>query len=229
MSLITVVTPAARRSLTTVERYREASPESELLDAQIEAMIGQATAKAESYCNRVFARERVVETFYGTDAMLFLTRIPVTTIHSVTVNGTLLTVDTHYRLEDDKAGLLKMLGIGGAYTADYYDRMMEGNYGWPTAPAAPVKTEVNYTGGWLMPDATDFDLPADLENATQSMVRELSERMDSIRLDVTSEKLGDASWTYGGAAASIPGGSGGSQTFDVLIRPILDRYRVVPI
>ena len=233
MSMVTVIVPANRRGMTTPERYREAvlSADADLedqpLDAQIEILIGQATMRSETYCNRIFAREQVIETVYlQGEAVILLTRVPVVAIHSVTLDG-MVQADTRWTMTDPTAGVL-YLGYADASRSAFYQALGSGTYGWPSTPQHRVRVEVDYTGGWIMPGEADANFPMDLEGAAQLMVRELSERVSLSRLDVTSEKLGDASWSYGG------GGSGGKDAtptgpFDTLIAPILDRYRLSPL
>jgi hypothetical protein len=237
MAALIVVTPAPRRGMTTPERYREAMlpPDADFdeltLDAQIEILIGQATARAEAYCNRIFAQERVIETIYTQgEFVLFLTRLPVVEVHSVTINGELAPTE-RWILEDPSAGVLH-LGYSAVGRAAFYQALGSGSYGWPTAAPVRATIAVEYTGGWIMPGGTGADFPADLEGAAQMMVRELNERVGMTRLDIVSEKLGDASWTYetpksGGSSSS--GGASGSGAFGTLVTPILDRYRISPL
>lgn len=90
-----VLTPAATYNLTTVETAREELGLTDISDPTVLRWIASASDRIARYCNRVFALETVRESFEfrpGESAWaLRLSRIPVTAITSVTVDGTATT------------------------------------------------------------------------------------------------------------------------------------------
>ena len=222
MAVISTTTTASRRSLTTIERYREMMPATEAADAKLETLIGQATNAIERHLGRIVARERVTELLRQApdDVYLVLERKPVTTIHGITVDGAAF-ASTHYSLDGPAAGTVRLVSGPNAL----WDELIGygpsgGDYGYRSGPPSTVRYEVDYTAGWLVPDATEGarDLPADLEMACQVMVRAMLEQQER-QLGLSAERLGDASWTY----------NAGKTSADLIdpVRGILDRYRSV--
>ncbi|HVI27618.1 hypothetical protein [Hansschlegelia sp.] len=151
--MLTVVTPAASRRLTTVEHVRAdlgldaASPTAE----QIERFIDQASAAAARFCRRTFARETVLQTVRGCDLRrgVILERGPVASIASVTWNGGAL---SPAEFEVDR-GVVHRLSASGE------------RFAWWGSSLA-----VQYVAGFVLPGENGADLPADVERAAILLV-----------------------------------------------------------
>lgn len=229
MSVTTTTTPASRRALTTVERYRAIMPAPEgVNDAKLETLIAQASAAIETYLGRRLARERITERLVeepGTKIVL-LERRPVVTIHTVKIAGE--TLDTAlWSLDGPEAGLLRLTGYG---SNDLWDELVGdyggGSYGYRGGTPQPLVIEVDHTAGYIVPEQTfgedsTPDLPLEIEAACQTAVQAYLEASDR-PAGLTSEKLGDASWTY-----AQGGGGRGFMTDDV--KALLTGYRTVAI
>jgi hypothetical protein len=203
-----VTTPASRKSLTTVERYRDAMPETDALNAQLETLIGQASSAIEAWTDRRFARERVTETFYETEGtrIFLLERRPALQIHTVTIDGQ--PVDTgSWILERPGAGQVGIYANGPNWLWDQLVGYSGGTtYGISQRSGASFRVEIDYTGGYIVPgqifDGEDEpDLPPEIEAACQLSVRTYLETIER-RVGVTAERLGDASWSYGTGTAA---------------------------
>lgn len=219
MAIVATVTPAARRSLTTPSRYRDAMPAADISDEELERLIGRCTSIIERYCGRTsFARERVVEETTGSGlSVLLLARTPIVAIHDVTVGDSTI-ASTLYSLTAHENGLLRL-------SPNLSHEWLWEELGMPQMYDRPARRgltlyRVEYTGGWVVPETPGLedqaDLPGDLEHACMILVRgEIEARERSVGL--SSERLGDAGWTY----AAVPGPLGMGHA-----KPILDHYRV---
>lgn len=217
MTIVATVTPAPRRSLTTASRYRDAMPEAQLDDDELERLIGRCTAIIERYCGRTsFARERVVEEVTGEGmAVLLLSRTPVVSIHDVLVGGNAI-ASTLYSLTTPSNGFLR-LSPTLSHEWLWEELGMPQMYDRPSGRGLTLY-RIEYTGGWIVPGTPDLesDLPADLEHACMILVRgELEARDRGVGL--SSVRLGDAGWNY----AAVPGPLGMGHA-----KPILDHYKV---
>ena len=116
-SLLTVLTPASSRALTTLANVKdEIDVTVDDSDARLERWIAEESERIETYLGRVLAQEVVQETFRlhdranwltGARDSLRLARRPVAAIASVEVDGVALATDD-YEL-DAAAGLLYRL------------------------------------------------------------------------------------------------------------------------
>jgi hypothetical protein len=111
----------------------------------LDFIIRRSSAAVATLCNRVFAKESVIETFREIDTpRLFLDRYPITNVAAISAQGA--TVDpTTYDL-DTHSG--RLMTISGAK--------------W----LAPV--QVTYTAGYELP----FESPPDLRQAALLMIRD---------------------------------------------------------
>jgi hypothetical protein len=120
-------------------------------DVQLKMMIDQNSAVVANLCDRVFALEKVQETWYGIDAQvngsrkLYLTHAPVRIADIVSVESPLGTVidPAEYKLEERTGKLL----LNNSGTEDIV---------------------VTYTGGYVLPDKA----PLDLQQCAGLMVRQ---------------------------------------------------------
>lgn len=155
MRSILTVTTAGTQEITTLETVKTALKITATTEDDLIALwIRQATAAIGGYCNRVFIEETVSEVFrsYGgfqvdrrggeqpLSRALALARYPVSSIASITIDGTALT-DADYELEPD-TGLVNRL----------VNDIPVSWYG--------LKTTVAYTGGYAI-----ADIPPDVERA----------------------------------------------------------------
>jgi hypothetical protein len=143
-SILTVITPADSQDLTILSTVKaELGLTDNSQDAAIETWIDQASGIVSSYCNRVFGRETVTETFRTGRYELHdrcnihsvvLTRSPVTTITSLVLTSpsdeaVTLVQDTDfeldpptgvlYRIKNDRESTWKFRKLVVTYTAGY--------------------------------------------------------------------------------------------------------------
>lgn len=119
-------------------------------DDFLKLIISWASAEVATYCNRVFAKETVVETITeipNEATRIFLSRWPLLTadLDSVEVGGAALTIDTDFALDEISGKLTDLTGEG-----------------W----AEPVV--VTYSGGYELPDES----PLALQHTTILFARE---------------------------------------------------------
>lgn len=150
-----VDTAAASKDLTVKDTVKtELGITDTVSDDQIESHIHQASALIVGYCNREFASEKVTDS-YRTDACaraieaLWLSRVPVGTIHTVIEDGT--TLDAALYEVEARSGQLWRLDTNGKRTC------------W----AAGVLITVQHTSGYT-PLTT---LPHDIERACLDQVK----------------------------------------------------------
>lgn len=151
-SFIVVNTPAATQDLTTIATVTDEVGPAGVSNQTLARWITEASSRIAAYCDRVFGRETVTETFLfrcgECRAALFLARTPVVSIDSVTVDGRALSA-TDYRV-DQETGRLVRMGRSGASR-------------W-----GGEMTEVTYTGGYELIGT----LPPAIERACLDLVSE---------------------------------------------------------
>ncbi|ALG71923.1 hypothetical protein VY88_10540 [Azospirillum thiophilum] len=147
--MLTVITPATVMDLTTVAAVKaELAVSGSGDDAWLADAITRASAIIRRWCNRVFAAETVRETYRLARPVpeLLLSRLPVVTIASVTVDGTAL-ASTVYEADAEQ---------GTLYRLDSRRRFLC----W-----SGDVIDVEYTAGFTMPGAVGRTLPEDVEAA----------------------------------------------------------------
>lgn len=176
---LTVSTPAVSSRLTTIAACTAeiaGSPDA----GDVQRWIDAASAAIARHTGRVFGRETVTETFWLRGIQhraLRLDRVPVSTLTSVTVDGTALTLATDVLLDAD-SGVLHRLS--GDTPCDWYAN----------------KVEVAYQGGWVLPGSSGANLPADIERACQITVAAMAAgtgRDPQLRSE-SADGIGSASW-----------------------------------
>ncbi|CAA0095087.1 Uncharacterised protein [Starkeya nomas] len=153
--MLTVITPAAKRDLTTLDAVKlELEVTDDAADAYLGGLIGQASRAIESWCGRVFAREGLRETVHLTEpaGTLLLSRFPLAAITSVTTEAGSL-APALYEAEAE-TGMLYRLTASGARSV------------W-----SPGRILVDYAAGFLLPGDEGRDLPPDIERAAILAVR----------------------------------------------------------
>jgi hypothetical protein len=151
-SVLTVVTPAQDVSLVSLYEAKLGlnlmTSTDATLDDQLELLIEWASAEIASLCNRVFAKETVIESFdevSSYSSRLYLSRWPIVgPITEITEDGVPLVLDTDYDL-DRENGILRRIDAP-----------------W----VAPLT--ISYTGGYDLPN----DAPRALRQAAVLMTRE---------------------------------------------------------
>lgn len=213
---LVVVTPSANQSLVSEDAVRQQVPAcadvNTVSSALLQRWIDQATSLVLQALNRDLAQERVRETFTESGWREFqLSRYPVKTVHSVTVNGQEV-AEADYSLIHPGAGLIRIEGgafaIGGqAYLQAFGAGDWQGIGDWPgDVRGVRQQTVIEYTGGYGLAGSVDTPvLPAAIEFATVDAIRAM---VSFVQRDPTvqSMSLGDASWTFkvgsGGSLAS---------------------------
>jgi hypothetical protein len=165
-SIVTVTTAATDINLTTLDNLKlELGITDTDSDDQLELWIAQASAVAARYCNRVLAVETVTETFRNAGSYPYewfyrcgegrsfdgitLTRYPIVSIASVTVDGTVLDTSEY---EHDETEVYRLS------TAGYPTRWWFGK-----------SIVVSYVAGYTIPVTAAY---ADLERAVIAMIRD---------------------------------------------------------
>jgi hypothetical protein len=154
-SVLTVVTPATSVDLTILANVKaELGITDSSEDVTLETYIDQASAAVTSYCNRVFARETVTQTFRNMVSrrerpdVILLDRYPVTNVATLVEDGTTLTRDTDFEVDTETGKLFRLSDDSAVnWTFD--------------------KLAVTYTAGYLLLGT----LPMNIERATISLVK----------------------------------------------------------
>ena len=143
---IKILTPADSFALLTLDELKNilGSTSSDVgTDAELQQMIDWYSAYVGRVANRVFARERVRETWRDTnDRRIFLSHWPV-------------------RDED-----IEIVEIGGVATSNWELEEHSGKMSFYGGITTPVT--VTYTGGYDLP----FEAPDDLKNAASLLMRQ---------------------------------------------------------
>jgi hypothetical protein len=196
-SIVTVTSAASSTLLTTLSRVKtDLGISGGQDDAALTNAIAGASSRITAYLGQTLAFEGVTETFrpdrgYECSERLFLDRSPVVTMTSVTVDNDAALASSKYEV-DKSAGILYRLDDSGH----------------------PLRWEFNksivvvYTGGYFLPDDSDANLPAAIEEATVALVRSLwfSRRRDPMVKSVEVPDLISESYWVGaiGERASLP-------------------------
>ena len=109
-SLLTVLTPASSRALTTLATVKdEIGITDDAADARLQRWIDEASERIETYLGRVLTAETVRETFRltGAPGCLGLARRPVTAIVSIDVDSVTLASDQYEVGAEQKTALAK--------------------------------------------------------------------------------------------------------------------------
>lgn len=201
MAIVSIVTAAATRQLTTIARAREVTGWStgDVSDTLLGRLIDRASASIEATLGRRLARERVVERLRlpAATRVLHLSLAPVITLHSMTVNTTTIET-TDLQIDSLETGRISFKVTTSPLIA------------YASAEPEPLfivtrrqmsEFSIEYTGGYLLPDNGSPTLPAPIEAATISMVQMLKAATTADPL-VQSERIGDAAWTYRAPSAT---------------------------
>lgn len=157
-SIVTVASPASDTALTTLARVKlELNITTNANDVILQDKIDEASDDIEAALGFRVVRETVVETFWreqydSIPDRLILDRTPVVSIASVVVDGETFDV-SRWRL-DPKTGELFALDTSG----------------WPCVWLFFKSTVVSYDGGYILPDASNSDLPKGIEGACIDLV-----------------------------------------------------------
>lgn len=107
---LSVVTEAATQDLTIAATVRDEIGAADVSDATLARWISEASDRIADYCDRVFGKETVTETFVldpcESRQTLFLTRTPIVSIDSVTAGGSVLAT-TDYRFQAKTGALTR--------------------------------------------------------------------------------------------------------------------------
>jgi len=215
MPIIETIVPAQRRSLTTPSRFRDAMAPVDISDEALDLFISRASAMAERYCGRVFAREHVREEISGCGlVLLLLERTPIVAVHSVLADETALE-STSWAITAPDSGIVRLAHVT---RAEWLWEQLGGPRMYDRPSSYAQRYTVEYVGGYSVPgeigqQQEPIDLPADLEHAVMLLAHGEIVARDRTP-GVTAERIGDASWTYGEGAAGMSAA-----------RPILDHYK----
>ncbi len=159
-SIVTIAEPASETALTTLARVKlelNITSEDANRDEVLQDKIDEASDDIEASLGFRVARETAVETFWHEqyDAMpdkLILDRTPVASIESVVVDGESYD-PSRWRLDP---------GTGELFALDCA--------GWPCVWFFFKSIVVTYAGGYILPDASDRNLPKGIEGACIDLV-----------------------------------------------------------
>ena len=181
--MLTLISPAAHRRLTTVEAIKvELALTGGTDDACLEALIDQASDAIAAWCGRSLALEGVRETLYrdGWAGMLMLSRWPVVSIEAVMIGGAALAPGS---VEVEDGGLLHRLDDSGQ------------RVGWPSG-----RMMVEYSAGYILPGLPGRTLPKDIERAAITLVKAwfMSRARDPQIKAETVDGIGSTSYGFSG-------------------------------
>lgn len=155
---IEVITAAIDKDLTTIEAVKDVLGITDTdTDEFFTTLITRASKAAVQFCRREFAKEQVKETIHGTGtARLWLERMPLVSITSVTYEGTAVDADEYAIERHGKGTVLRE----NKWTLNTYgDDIPKPDW------------EITYWAGWALPSQLDRDLPEDIEQACIEMVK----------------------------------------------------------
>lgn len=196
-SILSVTEAARRRNLSTVDRLKiELGISDSSQDDALELFLGEASAKIETYCNRVFATETVQQTirmnvpprgFYYEGPILehlCMDRFPIGLITAITEDEVNLTTD-QYEVDYTK-GLL--------YRIDGSDNRVNWTF---------KKLVVSYIAGYTLPGQTNRNLPMDVESACVSLVKSrwYAKSRDPMIKSVVIPQVMETTYWVGGTGA----------------------------
>lgn len=218
---ITVDTPASKTDLTLLATVKtELNISNNDDDTFLGALIDQASAFIRKYTGRLFERQTLTETLPGTGFVdLYLTRTPVVTLTSITLNGTLLSTD-EYTLND--------ADIGQIIRHDDADVPSGVVWPLPNRPSSGLSQHIQwgsfannisivYVAGYLLPGEDDRTLPEDLERVCIETVKWFFEKRTGDP-SVRFEKIGDAAQAFE-VNKQLP----------LTITMVLDRWTRIPV
>ena len=185
---LTVIRPAVSTDLTTfagltLELGLQGSQDKEYVGS----LIAQASDAIAAWCGRSFAEEGIREVFHleAPARSLLATRWPVTSIEVVTLNGV-----SHLasQVEREDGGILCFVDASGRRGA------------WPAG-----RIEVEYTAGYVLPEAGTQTLPRDIERAAIMLVKANYAGRDR-NLMVKAEQIEGIGRTeyFSGSASDLP-------------------------
>ncbi len=193
---ITVVTPASDQWLTSMIAVQsELNTSGGDDDVRFTQLINEASDFISRYCGKTFGEERIKEKIgaHGLPEIL-LDRTPITTVHTITFNGSLVAAD-EYEISNREAGIL-WREAGWTTT--------EMDWGGIAAAKSPYLNPLwlfEYTGGYKLPSwgddpiNEDRTLPYDLERACLDIISSLHNGA-KIDPNIKRYKVGetDVSW-----------------------------------
>ncbi|GAB4071757.1 hypothetical protein KHC28_00390 [Ancylobacter sonchi] len=195
--MLTVVTPAPSMVLTTVERARRLASDGGQPDDVFAALLAHASAAVSDFCHRVFPRQTYLQTFDMEDLSrgeIMLAQWPVTSILSVTLDGTVL-ASSDYRQDD---------------------QWLSRSSGGFSRPWCGRTAEVLFTAGYTLPPDAACTLPLPVERAVALEAAAYGESADRDELlkAETVEGVGSFSYRVPGAGDTLV-----SPTAAQLLRP----------
>jgi gp6-like head-tail connector protein len=202
-SILTVVTPAQTRDLTTLATIKdELGVKDRAFDDRLRRWIREASGYIETYCNRVFAQEQVSELWRWAPGWhnapgharrgdpLCLRRYPVVSIDSLAEDdGDPLTTDD-YELDAEHGFLWRMWGQVSGQGGS--------RYRW-----CAMKVVVTYTAGYALLG----EAPYPLEQACQALIKHrwaARDRDPMLRSQVVPGVLEQQWWVAGAGQSGMP-------------------------
>ena len=218
---ITVTTAAEATDLTELSSIKnELDITNADDDVVLARFIEQASDFIRTYTGRKFERETITETLPGTGFIdLYLSRTPIVSITSVTLNNVLVASD-EYTIDDEDVGKVIRHDDGSPPSAKVWplsSRPISGLSQLPQAGSYANNISIVYVSGYLLPCETGTTLPKDIERAAMELVKLFFKRRKDDP-SVRYEKIGDS-------AQSIEV----SNQLPLTISMILDRYVRVPV
>lgn len=201
---ITVDTAAPSKDLTTLPNVKGVLGLDMSEDAYILQRIRRISSAIERHCRRVFARETVTETLPGNGrTLLLLSRTPIVSISSLTIDGDAQTAPDDYSIRDREVGsLFREKG----WPSSEYDR---GSFTPQGSNQFKESISVTYVGGYVLPSFADVDDPVTLPPEIEDAAIEIFKTWDAGRTrdpNLLSERIGDWAATYGSSTRINAGG-----------------------
>jgi len=199
-------------------------------DARLEAIINVVSSQVSTYCARTFQRKTyTAETYSPSNRQLLILRnMPVVSVSSLTINGTLMVNGVDYIVAPEyaQAGMLyREWGWSGQpINRDYLT----------SDPVAMRRTiEATYIAGWYLPADAGYvggdsgSLPLDLQYAVQQICLETYIKARRNNWDNLTS-LTEGGLSYGWANQSVAAKNNNSG-FGQLPAGILNKYRRIVV
>lgn len=190
--MIEIIAAATNRKLTTLAAVKaDLGLTGAEEDARLDALIEQYSAAMVGWCGRPFALETLRETAFSRTATdgLMLSRWPIVSIASITVDGTAVAAEAY--TVDSTGGLVYQRQSGHC------------GFWWPRG-----ETVATYSAGYVLPGEDERTLPHDVERAAIMLVKAAflaSDRDPLVRSD-SVDGVGTTTWfpTLGTAGDAMP-------------------------
>lgn len=172
-------------TIITLSDFKNYIGTQDINDDRATQIIAGINQWVESYTGRIWGEVREVNDDLDFEPVVFLSHIDITQVKEVKLFGTTLTED-EYKVDKVTGRLLLSKLAERKYSRDYFNQV-----------------QVKYMSG-------NGTVPLDLKDAVLKLTADNYNRRDDKDANVTSERLGSYSVSYGGSASTSESGSSNS-------------------